>query len=211
MPFIPIYNVAKFQNYKDSPKIAKVINNNDPKMLGRIKVELPGMYEPKDSQASNLPWIRRMQDTFLCGSGEMFSVPEEGSYVELIWPYDNRNAFYRGLPYGEKNKTGFFTEDYPNEWGFTDGTFVFKVNKITHEFIICDNTISIIRDKEGKVTINANEANINSKNVNINGSETVNITSSNITLGNKTQIDGKDFLSHTHGNGNEGSPTTGVL
>lgn len=189
MPFIPIYNIAKYQNYKDTPKIAKVINNNDPSKLGRIKVQLPGMYEPKDSEGSNLPWIRRMQDTFLCGSGEAFSIPEEGSFVEVIWPYDNKNAFYRGLPYGEKSKTGFFTGDYPNEWGFTDGTFLFKVNKATDEFIIKNSGMTIKGDSGGNITINGG----------------------NIIITGNTTIDGKSFLGHQHSNGNNGFNTGGVV
>lgn len=51
-------------------------------------------------------------------------------------------------------------------------------------------------DTKGVLQINAEEISINAKNVNI---------KDNVT------IDGKPFLEHTHSNGNQGSPTGGVL
>jgi len=42
-------------------------------------------------------------------------------------------------------------------------------------------------------------------------SNNIELTGSNIMIGSKTTIDGKSFLEHTHSNGNEGSPTGGVL
>lgn len=208
MPFIPIYNIAKYQNYKDTPKIAKVINNNDPSKLGRIKVQLPGMYEPKDSEGSNLPWIRRMQDTFLCGSGELFSIPDQGSFVEIIWPYDNKNAFYRGLPYSKQSKTELFDQDYPNEWGFTDGNFTFKINKVTKDFIINTGEI-LIEGKEGKnITIKAKEVKVQAENASI-SANSANISASNVNIGSATKIDGRTFLQHKHYSGD--GTTGGVV
>ena len=98
MAFIPLNYLAVIENKKDTPKIATVINNNDPKNLQRIKVSLEGMFDPVDAKGSNLPWIRKMQDSQLCGNScESYSVPEEGSSVEIIWPYDDTHAFYRGV------------------------------------------------------------------------------------------------------------------
>lgn len=219
MPFIPIYNIAKYQNYKDSPKIAKVINNNDPNKLGRIKVSLPGMFEPKDEEGSNLPWIRMMQDTFLNGCGEMFSVPLVGSYVEILWPYDNKNCFYRGIPYGVNNCTKIFTNDYPNEWGLTDGNFIFKVNRVTNEYTVKTPKSTVIVDTDGNVIVTTDsnvtvtaegDIDLKGKNISISGDD-ISIKGSTVTIGDSTTIDNKNFLSHKHGNGNDGKPTNGVI
>ena len=210
MPFLPLYNIAQYQNLKQFPKIAKVINNNDPKKLGRIKVELPGMYEPEDSTGTNLPWIRKLQDNFLCGSGEMFSVPEVGSLIEVVWPYDNTNAFYRGLPYNTNTATEKFYSDYPNEWGFTDGAFEFKVNKNTHDFILKNEVVTIQGLGDGTITISGNNICVLGDSVNVDAS-TVNINAGKVNIGGSTTIDNKVFLSHQHTNGNDGKPTGGVI
>ena len=106
MTFLPLFNVAKLKNNKDLPKIAEVINNEDPKKLGRIKVKLEGFFDPVDKKGSNLPWIRKMSSEMGIGVEER-NVPAEGDKVELIWPYDEKHAFYRGIPFGASNKIGY--------------------------------------------------------------------------------------------------------
>ena len=190
MSFIPLINIANLKDNKDGPRVGKVIYNNDPKKLGRIKVELPGIFDSNDSTGSNLPWVRRLNDTFLCGAGqEFFSIPPIGSYVQVIWPFGDDIACYRGLPYGKQNMTNLFTEEYPNSWGFSDGDFLFKVNSATGELVISTYGGTIKMDSAG--------------NININGG--------NITISGNTTIDGKMFLTHQHSNGNEGSNTGGVV
>ena len=51
---------------------------------------------------------------------------------------------------------------------------------------------------------------INGKNININGGN-ITISGSSIDINSDVKIDGKNFLEHTHSNGNEGSPTGGVI
>lgn len=51
---------------------------------------------------------------------------------------------------------------------------------------------------------------ITGNNITITGGD-VTINSSSVTLGEKTTIDGKVFLEHTHSNGNNGNPTGAVL
>lgn len=190
MAFILLNNIAKFKNNADTPKIGKVINNNDPSKLGRIKVSIPGIYEPSDSLGSNLPWIGKMQDSFLCSSGMcLFSVPQVGSFVEIIWPYDNDNPFYRGLPISKQSGVSAFTDDYPNSWGMTDGSFTLKVNSATNEITITNGSGTINIDSGGNITINGG----------------------NITIKGNTTIDGKSFLGHVHSNGNNGANTGGVV
>lgn len=52
--------------------------------------------------------------------------------------------------------------------------------------------------------------NITENSINITGGE-ITINGSIVSISGDTTIDGKTFLSHTHSNGNNGSPTGGVL
>lgn len=201
MSFIPLINIANLKDNKDGPRVGKVINNNDPKKLGRIKVELAGIFDSTDSTGSNLPWVRRLNDTFLCGAGqEFFSVPPIGSYVQVIWPFGDDIACYRGLPYGKQNMTNSFTEEYPNAWGIANNNgFIFKVNDIDGTVMLKTNTAQILIDSKGNITISGEEIAITGN--------TITLTSEN----KNTKIDGIEFLTHQHTDGNEGNPTGGVI
>jgi hypothetical protein len=63
----------------------EVLDNNDPDMLGRIKVNVFGIY--KDIAAADLPWCVPMQPTSIgAGSGfGLFSVPRIGSIVFVMF------------------------------------------------------------------------------------------------------------------------------
>lgn len=189
--FIPIYNLAKFRNPTDLPKIAEVINNNDPKRIGRIKVKLDGLYDPIDIAGTNLPWIRRQNDTFLNGSDmQMFSLPEVGDKVELIWPYDNKHAFYRGIPNGDFNNTNSFSDAYGQQAGFKFGNLLLRFDKSNQSIEITNNLNFVISaDMSGEITIKGGsltidtdfDLTINAPNVNIEGNLLVNgaLTTSN--------------------------------
>ena len=196
--FIPIYNLAKFRNPTDLPKIAEVINNNDPKRIGRIKVKLDGLYDPIDIAGTNLPWIRRQNDTFLNGSDmQMFSLPAVGDKVELIWPYDNKHAFYRGIPNGNFNNTDSFSDAYGQQAGFKFGTLLLRFDK-SNDAIEITNSLgcTLTMDGSGEINIQGGmlhidtqyDVNINAPNVNIEGNLVVN--------GNLTTSEGADgFIS----------------
>lgn len=186
MTFLPLFNVAKLKNNKDLPKIAEVINNEDPKKLGRIKVKLEGFFDPVDKKGSNLPWIRKMSSEMGIGVEER-NVPAEGDKVELIWPYDEKHAFYRGIPFGASNKIGDL-DSY--DWGWiTDSGFALLVDKNMGRFIIKTQASTITGDSGGNISI-------------IGG---------NINIDGNTKIDGVSFLDHRHSNGNLGGPTGGVI
>lgn len=191
MAFLALNNIAKFKDNKTSPKIAEVINNNDPRHKGRIKVRLEGMYEPTDSQGSNLPWIRRYKTSGIIGNDvEEFSVPAVGSFVEVFWPFKgSKRAFYKNAP-AESNLTENFTEGYPNKWGWCDSSgFALIIDKSEGTFILKTLGCSITGDSAGNITIQGG----------------------NVTIGDNTTIDGRPFLSHVHTNGNNGANTGGVV
>jgi hypothetical protein len=240
MAFLPLYNIAQFKNDKDLPKVGKVINNLDPTRQGRIKVAIVGIFDPIDEQGSNLPWVYKLADTSFGGSKEreFFNVPSVGELVEIEWRYDNRYPFYKGCPYTAQSVTGVFQEEetYPNLWGWSDGDFAIIVNKITKDFLIrskdcaiegttekgiinitAKTEINVTTQQDINVTSTKNvkvkteTANIETTNATVKGDK-INISGGAVTIsGGQTVIDGKNFLGHRHGNGNDGSPTTGVI
>lgn len=201
MSFLPLYNIARIKDNKDLPKIAEVINNKDPKGLGRIKVKLDGMFDPDDEQGSNLPWIRKMRSEMGIGIDEK-NIPLIGDKVEIIWPYDNKHAFYRGLPFGDGDKIS--SDNY--DWGWvTPNGFSLLVNKSTNSFLISNPQCSISVSSDGALTISTNSS------ISVTTSADATISASRVEIKGNTKIDDKVFLSHRHSNGNDGNPTGGVL
>ena len=84
-------------------------------------------------------------------------------------------------------------------------------------FVYPENTDIEIGLKDGSVKVSFTSGNINiiTQNANIQAS-TVSITGNvnitgNLTASGTCTFSGKEFLGHTHSNGNQGSPTGGVL
>ncbi len=151
MAFLPIVNMAAVKKVTDSPKFATVIDNNDPKMLGRIKVNLTGLFE---GDADDLPWIRRKMDTSFCGAGtECFDVPNIGSIVEIRWSYDTKTPVYSGTPYSQAHQSNVFTENYPYEGGWKFGEIILKFDKASNSLLIENGTAQILMDGLGGLSI----------------------------------------------------------
>lgn len=176
--FLPVYNLSKFRNPKSAPKIAEVINNSDPKMLGRIKVKLVGMYEPEDAEGSNLPWIRKLDVGY--GTDQTNNVPNVGDKVCVIWPFDDTHAFYKGIPGGDFIEPEFI-ESSTEEQGMTFGNLKVSFDKSLDAFTLTNgNGFTITCDGMGNINIEGAKIYINSKylididapQVNVNGSVT---------------------------------------
>lgn len=176
--FLPLYNLARLRNPKASPKIAEVIYNTDPKMLGRIKVKLVGMYEPEDSIGSNLPWIRKLDVGY--GSNQNQDVPEIGDKVCIVWPFDNAHPFYKGIPSGNFIEPQFL-DSSTEESGMSFGNLKMSFDKALDCFTITNGMgFSITCDGMGNINIEGAKIFINSKymididcpQVNINGALT---------------------------------------
>lgn len=96
----------------------------------------------------------------------------------------NSSVFINGyIP--QSNLIDISDTDCPIIMGLNDKTFTLNVNEA------------------GRLTINASDVDIKADNVNIDGG--------NISISGNTTIDNKNFLTHTHSNGNQGNPTGGVL
>ena len=95
-----------------------VVDNNDPKKLGRVKVIIPCIYEDDDYDV--LPWCRPLLPSTAGGSPDRieFNVPKIGSDVEVIFRDNYYNPFYQTcrIIEGQSPKV-IFGEDYPNTFG----------------------------------------------------------------------------------------------
>lgn len=106
-----------------------VVDNNDPKRLGRIKCEVPPFIM---GSASELPWIMQRASTGLGGTGSDsgMCIPLIGSQVVVEFPWgDPYSAVYSGFWRSDATDQSTFAEDYPNTYGFEDNTGTYwKVN-----------------------------------------------------------------------------------
>jgi hypothetical protein len=109
--------------------IGNVVDNNDPKKLGRVKVQISPY---ADLSVEAIPWA----SPFLASHGNSqdyggINIPEIGSQVRVTFPSKDFTApYYSGAELNETTRTTFFDDDYPHTYGYKDsvGNFV-KINK----------------------------------------------------------------------------------
>lgn len=193
MPFIPISNIAQVKKLTDEPKFGTVVFNKDPEMLGRIKVQIPGIF---DGEPEELPWVRRKTDTVFCGNDcEIFDVPEIGSIVEVKWNYDESTPMYSGAPYSKRKATTAFFNNYPHEAGIKFGDCLIKFDKASKLVTIENGAAQIVLDSMGTCSIACDE-------LEIKADENIFMSAKQITL------DGSVSFS---GSGGDGMGADGVL
>lgn len=204
----------------------KVVDNNDPLKLGRLKVrvieyygDLSGEHIPDEL----LPWINQFTSSFLGNSADtcMWAIPVINTYVMVEYPTsDPYFGYYKSSIINENNRCDFFDEDYPHTYGFKDSQNNYvRINKLKNDMEIGHNsgtTFKIKGDSEvtlnhssgttatikpdGNVEISATNTSIVS-NVSIQGNLTV---SGQTIIGGDASISGKSFLGHTHNTNDEG-------
>jgi hypothetical protein len=122
------------------PHQGRVVANTDPSKIGRIKVVIEEFLTVDDVQNKGykLPWIYPLTSYFLGGSSNaiMFSVPEIGSKVTVVFPFEDIYfGFYTGHWHSTAKHPVEFDEDYPNSFGWRDSTGTYqRVNK-TQQYI----------------------------------------------------------------------------
>lgn len=152
-------------------------------------------------------------DVTVFRGGEQFYAPN----VPIKRPETPRAYIFLGIKKGDRGTISFTDktiENYKKDGTDTndsrqhskqDGIFELGFIPDSEAFIYPTNADIEIGLKDGSAKIN-----LTSGNITINGGN-VNITGSSVNLGSNTTIDGKMFLEHTHSNGNNGSPTGGVI
>ena len=182
MPLIPIIDKVTSQKLKDSPKIGTVVANEDPDKLGKIKVNIPGIFE---GSTDNLPWVRRKNDTAFCGDdSELFDVPSIGSVVEVRWDYDENIPIYSGVPNSKKHTSSVFTNNYPYEGGFRFGKCVLKCDKASNVMTITNGSCFIQLDPLGNITMTCKG------NMNLTSGRDVTITAPKTTIKGSLDVEG---------------------
>lgn len=107
-----------------------VLENKDPRRLGRVKCLIAGLIE---GSVGELPWCFPMNGYGLGGGMQVsgFSVPEKGTELVVEFPWESPYApFYVGYWQSDQTHQSLFDVDYPETYGWRDsgGTF-YRVNK----------------------------------------------------------------------------------
>lgn len=126
----------------------EVVDNEDPKKLGRVKCTISGIFE---GDIANLPWIFKRKE-----SQNSFDVPEIGTILEVRFPTEDiYTPFYYGLWENSTTIDDDFSEDYPNTYGFKDSTGTKVVINKTQETFKFEHSsgIKMEMDKDGNLTM----------------------------------------------------------
>lgn len=118
--FDSLNDASEKTNYAGKTFIGRVVDNNDPLRVERVKAEVIGLYE---GDPEVLPWIApKVAKGFgnKAGSG-VFSVPDLDSFVYIELQDGNPHyPFYVGSPVQVRVDLPEADVNYPNRYGFKD-------------------------------------------------------------------------------------------
>lgn len=139
----------------NSIHIGKVINNNDPKKLGRCQIRVYSIYE-NTIPDSDLPWAIP-EFSFIGSDVGSFIVPPNDSLVNVRFSMGNIYEPIYTTKVLNKNKLPTNKNiNYPNNMIFfeTDNGDYFEINRVTKEIEFKTSTGDIINiDGQGNITI----------------------------------------------------------
>jgi hypothetical protein len=121
-----VENFKKVRNLQQ-PQRGIVVDNKDPRGLGRVKCVIAGMLE---GRLAKLPWISPWEGGESTGSASG-KAPEIGAILTIQFPFhDVYTGFYTGAWKSSVTASGAFNEDYPDVSGWRDESGnKFSVNK----------------------------------------------------------------------------------
>jgi len=156
---LKLIDFLRKEDYSEFPyKGIVVLNEDEGKNLGRIKVKIQGLIESSDN--TKLPYIFPINSYGLGGRPDLssFSVPEIDSEVQVIFPYnDIYSGFYTGYWQSSSTHQTLFDVNYPESYGWIDSVIQWlKINKSEPSVEYYRKTLSdMLRlDKEGSLSIN---------------------------------------------------------
>lgn len=171
----------------DSRWTGKVVDNNDPEMLGRVKILVFGYYDELPTTA--LPWA--IPDiSYIGGTNGSFIIPEVGTMVRGYFDQgDIQKPIYDSIAFTEltaknltKNPLVFKEENYPNKMVFfeTDQGDFMTLNRFTGETEFKHRTgLTITIGIDGSLTINTGTKMGEPGNVTVNTAGKVDINATN--------------------------------
>ncbi|MGS2760947.1 type VI secretion system Vgr family protein [Sinomicrobium sp. M5D2P9] len=172
---------------------AVVIDNNDPKGLGRVKVKFHWNYES--------PWIRMVQPH---GGGDkgFYFIPEKGE--EVLVAFEGGNAekpYITGTMYNGSQKSGYATANNDLKVIHTRSGHIIKLDDTKGEESITitdkNKNIVFIDTANNNIDVTANETmTLTAKNMQINVEENMDIQVGN----NKSEIVGNDHMFKANNN-----------
>lgn len=146
--------VIKPSNIYKYPWIGEVVDNNDPKKLGRVKIKIAGFLE---GDASSLPWAIPENPTGFGGTGSdsSFMVPVVGAKVNVHFMYDDIYfPVYRGFYQSSNTHQTAFDSNYPNKYGHIAGETKIVIDRQTNQVEIeTANGVKVNISSAGDVTI----------------------------------------------------------
>lgn len=189
-----------FQTPVSDTQPAIVIDNNDPKGLGRVQVQM--VWQKKHNE--NTPWIRMTNPHAGAGKGSYF-IPEKGE--EVLVAFENNNAekpFVLGAMYNGNESSGFHTAG--NDLKIIQsrsGTKIIMNDAIGSVFIEDPSGNTWLMDGKGNTKLNVpNDMSITvGKNFNISVGENMTTrigTNEDISIGgNKTETIAKNYIQNS--------------
>jgi hypothetical protein len=168
---IKLYDVIHKNDLLEKIWIGKVVDNNDPRKLGRIKVMIDSLFG--GISINHLPWVSPIKSVLLGSNSSTshFSVPEIGTFVIVKFEKTVYNGYYIGEIQSLPTHQSLFDENYPETYGFQDASGnYFKINKSTKTIEVYHSSgTHIVIDQQGNISIQAvGDVNINAKNINLN-------------------------------------------
>ena len=190
---------------------AMVIDNNDPKGLGRIQVQMA--WQKNNSEST--PWIR-MTNPHAGGGKGMYFVPEIGEEVLVAFEAENaEKPFVLGAMYNGNESSGYNTEGNDQKVIHTrSGTKIIMNDAIGSVFIEDPSGNTWMMDGKGNINVNApNTISMNATDIIMTASK--NITSSaGMNISESAGVDKSTSIGMMHNvfvGGNSMMSVTGTL
>jgi hypothetical protein len=204
-----------------------VVDDNDPKQMGRVKCLVEGRFQVTVDKYNRLPWIMPYSTKISGGKPDLdqFVVPEKYSEVRVYFLNDDPYcAYYDGAWNSSNHHTNeVLNANYPKTYGWVDSIIQwFTVNKLkrlltyfrkdTKDFLELDKEgnlkINIPKDLlidiGGDIDIETNKMTVkSSKSINLKSGTNINLKSSNVLalkhaiIVTDAPIDGLVFLGGT--------------
>jgi len=162
------------QNVKDVIYVGTVVNGNDPQKMGRVTVRVPHIFD--NVADGDLPWAipdRMAGPAGNVGGSASCMIPLAGSKVYVFFQLGNIHSpiYSTDILNTQFFASTVFGAEYPNAWGFSDGSNYLKINRATGDILIQNAVNSLINiAPDGTITVTS----VKDLNVNVTGTTTVN-------------------------------------